>query len=697
MALVTALAAAPSLQAADQPLFGPGLPWGIEKIEHRDASATVKKEGAAEILCVTTGHRQQWPGITLLPTQGKHWNLAANAQLILELKNTGKTAARIYCRVDNPKTDGSKHCLKASLPLEPGRSGTLQVSLRSSDNLGGLLFGMENYPAAPAGTPATDFEPSNVNALVVFVADPSADQHFEILGIRATGEYRAPTASVGDAKPFFPFIDAFGQYKHKDWPGKTKSDADLVARRDAEASALKRARPPALWDKFGGWAEGPALAATGAFRTEKVGGKWWLVDPEGRLFFSQGIDCVGHYDTTPTDDRESWFEAFPGEQPEYLQFYRKDIPVAGYYLGRQPKCFSFFKANLFRKYGADWEKKYPAVVHERLKAWGINTIGNWSEAPILRLRLTPYVEDIFTGDVKRIQGGGKGAWGKFADVFDPGFAATLRRKMATKAGKSADDPWCIGYFVDNELTWSSDISLAIGTLQSPADQPAKQVFLADLRAKYGSIEKLNAVWGVAHASWEALAQTQLAPDMDKAREDLLAFNAKIAETYFRTVRDIVKEVAPKRLYLGCRFATSNDVAVRAAAKYCDVVSYNLYRREVETCRFPGCDKPVIIGEFHFGALDRGLFGQGLVAVGNQTERAAAYTSYMLGAARNPALVGAHWFQWSDQPVTGRSYEEENFQVGFVDVADTPYPELTAASRKVAETVYQTRSGGGNGK
>jgi hypothetical protein len=76
----------------------------------------------------------------------------------------------------------------------------------------------------------------------------------------------------------------------------------------------------------------------------------------------------------------------------------------------------------------------------------------------------------------------------------------------------------------------------------------------------------------------ALLDSRTAPDKAKAREDLIAFGAKLAETYFRTVRDSIKAVAPNQLYLGCRFAWVNDEAARAAGKYCDVVSYNLYRR-----------------------------------------------------------------------------------------------------------------------
>ena len=57
---------------------------------------------------------------------------------------------------------------------------------------------------------------------------------------------------------------------------------------------------------------------------------------------------------------------------------------------------------------------------------------------------------------------------------------------------------------------------------------------------------------------------------------------------------------------------------------------------------------------------------------------------------HPRFVGAHWFQWLDQPLTGRS-DGENYQIGFVTVTDTPYPELVEAARDVAGAMYRRRS------
>jgi hypothetical protein len=36
----------------------------------------------------------------------------------------------------------------------------------------------------------------------------------------------------------------------------------------------------------------------------------------------------------------------------------------------------------------------------------------------------------------------------------------------------------------------------------------------------------------------------------------------------------------------------------------------------------------------------------------------------------------------------RTYDEENYQIGFVDVADTPYAETIAASREVGCNLYR---------
>ena len=149
----------------------------------------------------------------------------------------------------------------------------------------------------------------------------------------------------------------------------------------------------------------------------------------------------------------------------------------------------------------------------------------------------------------------------------------------------------------------------------------------------------------------------------------------------------MKRVAPQNLYLGCRFSTYNEVAVKAAGRLCDVMTSNLYGRNVSGLNLHGVDAPVLIGEFHFGALDRGLFHPSGLPLSNQAERADAFASYVRGALRHPAIVGAHWFQYRDEPCTGR-FDGENYQIGFVDVCDSPYPETIAAARAAGDRLYR---------
>ena len=56
---------------------------------------------------------------------------------------------------------------------------------------------------------------------------------------------------------------------------------------------------------------------------------------------------------------------------------------------------------------------------------------------------------------------------------------------------------------------------------------------------------------------------------------------------------------------------------------------------------------------------------------------------------NRWLVGTHWFQYGDQATTGRG-DGENYQIGFLDICDTPYTETIQAARQVGATMYQRR-------
>jgi hypothetical protein len=155
--------------------------------------------------------------------------------------------------------------------------------------------------------------------------------------------------------------------------------------------------------------------------------------------------------------------------------------------------------------------------------------------------------------------------------------------------------------------------------------------------------------------------------------------------------------APGQLDLGCRFSERNEQVLKACAEVVDVVSFNIYRPSVDPERWAytsDLGKPCIIGEFHFGALDRGSLHPGLVEVRDQAERAQMLVDYVNSVIALPAFVGCHWFQYVDEPLTGRTLDGENYNIGLLTVTDTPFPELTKAARSVHEGIYERRYEGG---
>lgn len=560
---------------------------------------------------------------------------------------------------------------------------------------------MQYSPYRVAGT-ATCLNPDSVARIVVYVQRPKQDWKW---GIKRISAVKGPKTQLHEwmkipEEQFFPFIDCFGQFKHKDWPGKVHGLADMQRAKQAEQNDLSAHAGPQDRSVYGGWLNGPKQTALGHFYVKKVDGKWWLVDPLGYLFWSHGVVRVTTTcGITPLDGRKDFFEQLPvadSSDPLALFYRTRDNLLYRYYQARGLKeTYDYSGANLYRKYGTNWKKEFADLVHVRFKSWGLNTLANGSDPAICRMDKTPYADRIELRSPDIAGSANFHGWWKFKDPFHPDFLTILHEQLMERKAE-LDDPWCIGFFVDNEISWGKPTSLAEWTLLSPAEQPAKREMQAYLQRKYASASALNAAWGTDFPDWTAflasnLTLQQIAKDRQEVfLSDCENFNCQIIEAYFKHVRQEFKRVAPQKLYLGCRFAGSNETVLRIAARYCDVISYNIYSKSVAAFALPkGLDMPVMIGEFHFGALDRGLFHPGLVPCKDQKARGEAYRTYVESALMHSNFIGTHWHQYSDQATTGR-FDGENFQVGLTDVCDTPYPETIEAIRKVGYRLYETR-------
>jgi len=628
-------------------------------------------------------------GIRLTPSETA-WDWGAYAGLALDLENPGDQPMDLYLLIESRPVTGRPLRARRSVRLGAHERRTLPFFFARLN--AGPYWGMRGIPVyGPVSktglrTDVANVAPSAVTLVGVQARDAGAGAVLRLDNLRVF-----PAGSpLGRLVPH-PFIDALGQYIHADWPGKVTDEAGLVAFRDQEDAELDAAPGVAGRDSYGGWADGPKLEATGWFRTERIVGKWWLVTPEGHLFFSIGMNCVRPSSDTFVEGRGDWFAWIPEPETLLSEFlgYRDGTHSMAEAIDGRGRTFDFYAANLKRKLGDQYRRAFGDLACRRLQSWGFNTIGNWSDGMLLLESPLPFTVTASSGRVRRIEGGG-GYWSKLIDVFDPAFPAQTDASIARAVEPFRANPLVIGYFVDNEMSWWG---IAKGVLNSPPEQPARLAFIQDLEKQYGGLAALNQAWEASTPDWDALRLPY--PANARCKADVDAFEYRFARRYFDTVAAALRKHAPKQLYLGCRFTLlyQSNAVFRACAEVVDVFSINAYVRQIRPDLFADLGKPVIIGEFHFGALDRGMFHQGLQAAANQAERAQMYAHYVESVAANPAFVGCHWFQYVDQPATGRPLDGENYSVGWVSVTDVPYPELVAAGRAVHERLYRLRYGG----
>lgn len=547
-------------------------------------------------------------------------------------------------------------------------------------------------------------------------------------------------------------IDKYGQAAKIDFQDKITSDEQLKTKAKAELKQLKAEGTMTNRSKFGGWSAGPKLKATGYFRTEKVGEKWAMVDPEGYLFFSTGLANVrmanttsftgvdfknesvryrDPEDVTPEDSRgmvnltdevtTTAYVAYPERNKMFLDLPTYDSPLANNYSYRREQhigpfahgeTFSHYQANLERRYGEKTEgahlRKWVDVTLDRFLNWGFTSFGNWAAYEFYHENRMPYFANGWViGDFKTVRSG-MDYWGPMPDVFDPEFTRRAKVTVDVIAEEVKNNPWCIGVFIDNEKSWGRPGSVATeygivlyALAKQASESPVKAKFIDLLKAKHQTIDTLNAAWETNISSWATLEKGINYLKKEKFSDTMVADFSMCLEAYatkyFETVHDALAKVLPNHLYMGCRFATwgMGKEVRNAATKYVDVFSYNYYEEALSENYWKflaDIDKPSVIGEFHIGVKDAGLFHPGLVIASDLDDRAKMYKKYMETVIDNPYFVGAHWFQYLDSPTSGRAHDGENYNVGFVRITDVPYAPMVKAAKEINEELYERRFG-----
>jgi hypothetical protein len=485
------------------------------------------------------------------------------------------------------------------------------------------------------------------------------------------------------------WVDRYGQRKDGTWPRKVHSDAALIEADTQEQQRLDPVTRFADRDHYHSWTKGPTRRATGYFRVERVDGRWWFVAPNGRLFFATGINVLRPGIHGPINERtQAAYEWLPPREGRFAKAW-KDQEV------------SFHIVNQIRKWGERYEARARERAVRRQLFWGFTSIGNWSDWELLRgvprLPRLPYVTSGPTEGnptpaepmhVPRVTE-------SIHDVFHPEFAREARRLAHQALAGFRDDPWVLGHFLDNEPDWDR---FAERLLAAPGDLPVKQWALATLERRYQNVGALNAAWGTTAESFAALRwpfEHSQTPTGAAAR-DMRELRGAFARRWCGTWAKAIRAADPHHLLLGSRTQLGGQYpeVIAACAPYVDVISLNHYRHGPNGALlerlYAIAQKPLFIGEYGHNSLDEGLLTTA-VPVASAAERGTGFRYYTEQLAALPYVIGSHYFQYWDEPITGRSDSETAYN-GFVNVADIASEPLVAAARATNARIYAVHAG-----
>ncbi|MGD0200583.1 MAG: hypothetical protein ABSD27_07530 [Bryobacteraceae bacterium] len=499
-------------------------------------------------------------------------------------------------------------------------------------------------------------------------------------------------------RSYDPHIDRYGQSVYADWSGKIRSDDDLQSAAATEQAKLQdwSATLPVQFDPYGGllgaWSDpGPAF-----FRVVEKNGMWWLVTPLGNPVFYIGLDTAPalNWDRTPVTGRESMFtQPLPPRDPLNTPPSLRVWGINSWGQNDGTEDVSFNTVNMRTKYGAEWDAVETDLTLRRMQAWGFSGFGKWAGDAGNR----PIIPVLGRGDVPNLV--------RHPDVFDPAVQVDFWNSLSNQISARVNDPLVVGWSLGNEFDEIVTAQETSDILKLGAGVAAKRALVDEALASIyaNDVGRMAVAWGVTASTTSGLYAAVPSPppaDIEHLRQFL-------ARRYYGFIYGTVKQLDPNHLYFGFWIVPGwweNEDDWRLIAPYCDAIGYDRY---AEAFVDPVLDrlmretgKPVLLGEFSFPAhynLMRGFRPYAAVSVTDDAASGDMYAKWLSEASRNPYVVGVGWFQYRDEPVSGRGPGQgpdlvygEDYAFGLVDVGDRPKYDLVERVRTADFAAARTR-------
>jgi hypothetical protein len=570
-----------------------------------------------------------------------------------------------------------------------------------ADSVPSWAAGACNYQLTQSSLEAASSDGASVSEAFITVARPvplillapasisrNAPFHYAAgASLTVTAVFRI-TAASADPKSYAPYVDAYGQSLHANFPGKIRTDSDLRSAAAEEQTRLAAWAAPTSYDVWGGilnaaWPD----TATGFFHVVRHENVWWLISPAGNPCFYIGLDTgpLTTGNNTPTTGREWEFTALPPKTVPYNSAWS-----SGDWGNTGIASVSFDTWNMIRKYGSEaWRTTAANLTARRLHAWGFSGFGKWAgdagALPMLPV-LEAYNVPLLT---------------RHADIFDPHVQELLRASLRQQMQARVNDPSILGWSYGSEYKQIVTADEVAGILAMGAATPAKHALVDHaLHAIYGgNAAAMAAAWGAGASPKPPAA-------------DIETLRQFYADRYYGFLYQTVKSIDPNHLYFGSWIVPGwwvNASDWRLMAAHVDVMGYDRYAPAFEDTPLrdlvKSTGKPIFLGEFSFPPsynLSRGYRVYPDASATDDADAGAQYQTTLEAAARNPWCVGVAWFEYRDEPVSGRGFpgesnpelvEGEDYAFGLVDVADRPKYDLVEQVRTTNLAIAQRRLAG----
>ncbi|MGC8782932.1 MAG: glycosyl hydrolase [Armatimonadota bacterium] len=487
---------------------------------------------------------------------------------------------------------------------------------------------------------------------------------------------------IPDWRPHVPYIDRYGQCRYAHFPHKVRNDEDLRRQWQEEQRILSRWGISTDFDQYGGYRRaGWRGERTGFYHVQQRDGYWWLVTPEGNPCFYMGVCSVPSdvWEYTPVSEREELFEWLPPPEGEYAIVWTTDA----WGEGQGTRYVSLHAVNLMRRFGKEWRQTALDLARRRLRTWAFAGVGKWGYVPE-----TPYFHGLNRSGVPNLA--------EHPDIFDPEVTSQFERHLRTQMTPYMQSRWIVGWSVGNEESEIIRRREVRHILATAAASAAKRAMIQHLlHSKYnGDVQRLAEAWKLSTRVLEAICRASITAAPDDDVESMRLF---YLDRYHAWLYQTIKRIDPNHLYFGSwiyPYAWDSEQDWFVLERHCDVLGYDYYHlffapegiaRLLQRTR-----KPVLCGEFAFATWEDGRRGYGVfMGCSAKDEREAGewYTRWVRDAAQHPLCVGGLWFQYRDQPLTGRGpgkgkklFWGEHSSHGIVEFTDRPKWELIRMMR-----------------